>query len=103
MTEPQASEAVVEQRHWNWARDWWNNKRGFGGDHLRQLAEAFARFEATLRPAIEAEERERCARIAQSWKSSLTPGSEDRHHGHREAASNIAAAIRDHRTKGRVK
>ncbi len=51
MTE-ETTELRVEPRHWSRARDWWNNKKGFGGDHLRQLAEAFARFERDLtRPA----------------------------------------------------
>lgn len=43
-----------------------------------------------------AAERERCATIAESWRSPLEPGTEARLLGHQEAAREIAAAIRDH-------
>lgn len=38
---------------------------------------------------------EECARVASSWSSSLRPGSLSRLHGHREAAQDIATAIRN--------
>ena len=41
------------------------------------------------------EERERCAKIAESWKSPLRPGTEARRLGHDEAAREIATAIRN--------
>jgi hypothetical protein len=41
-----------------------------------------------------AAERERCAKIAEEWKSPLKPGTEARLLGHEEAAREIAQAIR---------
>lgn len=41
-----------------------------------------------------AQERERCAKIAETWKSPLRPETEARRLGHEEAAREIAAAIR---------
>jgi hypothetical protein len=44
--------------------------------------------------AAVAAERERCAKIAARWKSSLRPGTEARLLGHQEAAKEIAKVIR---------
>lgn len=38
-------------------------------------------------------ERERCAAVARSWKSSFRPGNEQRRLGHDEASADIADAI----------
>jgi hypothetical protein len=48
-----------------------------------------ARIAAALR-----DECERCAKIAEAWKSPLRPGTQARLLGHQEAAREIAAAIR---------
>lgn len=75
-----------------WASD---VRRGARDDHVLVGAFARHRLAALSRPSADfAAVVEQCARVAALWKSSLRPGSEDRHHGHREAASNIAAAIR---------
>jgi len=39
-------------------------------------------------------ERKRCAEIAESWTAPLRPGTEARLLGHKDAARDIAAAIR---------
>ena len=41
---------------------------------------------------------EAAAKLAEGWKSSLRPGSPDRLNGHREAARDIATAIRTLKT-----
>lgn len=46
-----------------------------------------------VREEVDAE-RERCAKIAETWKSPLRPGTPARLYGHEEAAREIAEAIR---------
>ncbi len=64
----EASEAVVEQRH----RDFWLQIQGLidwgdGDADDDAILAAIAAFEATLRPAIEAEIVERCAEISLAY------------------------------------
>lgn len=77
-----ADEAVVEQRHRDVAM-WLVDGMAW--------AEAFARFEATLRPLIVAEERERCAAIAETLDLQTSDAFASIY-GH---ANDIAAAIRE--------